>query len=80
MRSLVKANKIWLWSHTVKKMMKRKKEKFTYQTLLGTKSYILTHLKKIAAKKKKQHNKAKLTKQSMFNATFKTIRPLSLPS
>lgn len=52
-------------------MMKRKKEKFTYQILLGTKSYILTHVKKIAAKRKKKQNKAKLMKQLMFNATFK---------
>ena len=42
--------------------MKRKKEKFTYQTLLGTKSYILTQFKKIAAKKK--NNTTKQSKRS----------------
>ena len=51
--------------------MKRKKEKFTYQILLGTKIVHFNTCKKNCRQKKKQHNKAKLMKQLMFNATFK---------
>ena len=59
MPSLVKANKSWLWSRTVIEVMKRKKEQFIHQTLLGTKSYVLTQLENCLRTKTQQHNKAK---------------------